>query len=365
MSYPTLALVTDASALHAQRWAMGFAARGWNVRLLNWGGVPLAYEGIEIIPVLDARPDRGTGPFTALAGYRHLRKLMTVCDVVHVHSLPAGRWVTCLTKLPRLMITPWGSDVLPRQGRLSTAQQRWTTHALKQASAIGAPSKYAALILARDYPLSTQKIHWTPVGVDLAMFDPTQFAARPESPFVVGFFKHLRPIYGPQVLLEALSHFRHQWTDPWEARLYGDGPQRDELQSRIDELVLSDHVRLMGRIPHELLPAAMHACHVVVSPSIVEESLGLASLEAQALGIPVINSNLGGMPETCRDWETGILVPPGEPAALASQLLRLARDPALRMSMGSGARTFVETEGYDWQHCLERADAVQRGLLES
>lgn len=362
MSAPTLALVTDAGALHAQRWAMAFRDRGWQVRLLTWGSLA-DLPGIETIPVLDARPGAGRGPLSALTGYRQLRQRLEEADLVHVHSLPAGRWVTCLTGLPRLMITSWGTDAMPRQGALSAAQKRWVTYGLRQAQAIGAYSQFARTALIRHYRLPDARVHWTPLGVDLTCFDASRFPTPPAEPLVIGFFKHLRPIYGPQVLLEALSLFRHQWTGPWEARLYGGGPLQQDLARRIDELQLQEHVRLAGRVRHEDLPAAMAACHLVVSPSLVEESLGLASLEAQALGLPVINSGLGGMPETCVPGESGFLAPPGEPAALASLLLRLARDPALRAQMGQRGRQFVHEAGYVWAKCVDRADAIQRSLL--
>lgn len=363
MTAHRLTIVGDAGMLHTRRWALAARDFGWRVRLLTWG-TAAALPDIEIHPILDAQQPAPTGPIGAWTAQRQLRSLLKDADLVQAHYLPAGRWLTALSAARHLLLTPWGSDVLPRRGGLTSAQHRWLPGLLRQAP-VACLSRYLMVELPRLYGTPITQLHHLPWGADLTLFDPDRFPAPPPEPFTIGFFKHLQPLYGGQVLLEALQLFRHQWTAPWRALLFGEGAQRDELSTRIAELQLQEHISLPGRIPHSELPAHMVQCHVVVSPSIEAESLGVASLEAQSLGIPVINSNLGGMPETCQPDASGLLVPPGEPGALASALLTLARDPARRAAMGTAGRAFVISSGLSWAECTARMDAMQRSLVRS
>ena len=82
------------------------------------------------------------------------------------------------------------------------------------------------------------------------------------------------------------------------------------------------------------------------------EAFGVAALEAQACGLPVVASNVGGLPEVVRDGETGLLVPPEAPQALAAALMTLIQDPQLRADMGRNGREWV-LERYEWRHNVD------------
>lgn len=90
--------------------------------------------------------------------------------------------------------------------------------------------------------------------------------------------------------------------------------------------------------------AALEALDVAVMPSILPEGFPTASVEAQALGLPIVASDIGGTRETLVPGQTGVLVPPGDPGALAQALAPLLRDAALRQRMGTAARARVEAE---------------------
>ena len=117
--------------------------------------------------------------------------------------------------------------------------------------------------------------------------------------------------------------------------LFGEGPLRSDLERRVADRGLADRVVLPGFRADldSLLPAA----DVVVLPSFTE-GLPNVALEASAAGVPVVATAVGGTPEVVADGETGFLVPPGDPAALADKLLCLLRDPALRSRMGAAGR---------------------------
>ena len=120
-------------------------------------------------------------------------------------------------------------------------------------------------------------------------------------------------------------------------------------------------VRTLGPWPHRLALEAVRRCTLLVAPSIVPETFGLGVLEAMALGKPVVASRLGGLAELVADGESGLLVPPGDPAALAAAIARLLADAPVRAAMGRTAR--VRAERYSAAHVVPRVEAVYRSLL--
>jgi glycosyltransferase involved in cell wall biosynthesis len=123
--------------------------------------------------------------------------------------------------------------------------------------------------------------------------------------------------------------------------LFGDGPERARLESRVRELGLANRFVMPGftRELDSFLPWA----DVLVLPSFTE-GLPNVVLEAAAAGVPAVATAVGGTPEAITDGETGYLVAPGDPAALADRLARLLADEALRRRMGQAARARMHAE---------------------
>ena len=118
--------------------------------------------------------------------------------------------------------------------------------------------------------------------------------------------------------------------------LAGDGPERERLEALASELGVGDRVRFLGR--REDIPQLLAACDVFALPSLYEGS-SLAVLEAMAAGIPIVSSAIGGTDELIDDGRSGMLVPPGDAAALAVALRRVLGGPAAARGLrGAGAR---------------------------
>lgn len=133
---------------------------------------------------------------------------------------------------------------------------------------------------------------------------------------------------------EASAHFAVLGDD-----LKGKGALRAAMERRVAEAGLAPRFTFLGFRPDA--PRLIPAFDVVAVPSHVEP-LGNATLEAMAAGVPVVGSRVGGIPEMVVDGETGALVPPRDPPALASALDRLARSAELRAACAAAGRTRVE-----------------------
>jgi glycosyltransferase involved in cell wall biosynthesis len=156
-----------------------------------------------------------------------------------------------------------------------------------------------------------------------------------EAATVFAVLAHLTGKKGHAVFLDAAARIASRAGN----HLYlfaGEGPERAHLERQAERLGLAERVVFAG-FHADVLPLYA-AADIVVLPSIAMEGLGRVLMEAGLLGLPAIGTDLGGAPEVVASGETGLIVPPGDVAALADAMLRLGEDAALREAMGNAAR---------------------------
>lgn len=138
--------------------------------------------------------------------------------------------------------------------------------------------------------------------------------------------------------------------------IIGQGPDRRRLERLAWSLRLADHVRFHGHMPGTVRDEIAARAWIAVSPSSFE-GWGVTCLEAGARGLPVVASNVAGLRDAVRDGETGVLVPHGDPAALAVALVDLLGDPERRQQMGAAGRRWAAL------HSWERSAGELRTIL--
>jgi glycosyltransferase involved in cell wall biosynthesis len=153
---------------------------------------------------------------------------------------------------------------------------------------------------------------------------------------IFGFAARIETGKGPLVLAEALAQLRQSRNDVL-VRLAGIGPATQEVKARVRELQLNGSWEFAGPYDGAVgCSAFMRTLDVFVLPSFAEGT-SKSVIEAMAHGLPIITTNVGGSPDLLTA-DTGILVPPGDSAALAEAMHCLASDPTLRKRMGQAAR---------------------------
>jgi glycosyltransferase involved in cell wall biosynthesis len=182
----------------------------------------------------------------------------------------------------------------------------------------------------------------------------------PEDALVLGTLGRLAEQKGQATLLEAVARLA-----PGRPRLTlflaGRGPLRDDLEARAERLGIAERVRFLGvRRDRDALFAAMDA---FVLPS-RWEGLSLALVEALGAGRAVVATRVGGNPEVVRDGETGLLVPPDDPAALADALAGLLDDPARRERLGAAGAEDARRRFAIEEHVRQLAALYRAGLAE-
>ena len=202
--------------------------------------------------------------------------------------------------------------------------------------------------VARRFPWARPgKVRRIHNGVDLSRFSPRQPPAAlrgalgiPEDVPVAASVGRFVAYKGYDHLLDTARLVRDARPDVhWI--LVGDGELRDALEARRRDLALADRVRFTGW--REDVPDLLALCAVFVLPSLGEH-FGRVLVEAMAMGRPVVATDAGGVPEIVLPGETGLLVPPAQPKALAEAVLALLDDPARAAALGAAGRRRAETE---------------------
>jgi glycosyltransferase involved in cell wall biosynthesis len=155
-----------------------------------------------------------------------------------------------------------------------------------------------------------------------------------------------------RLLARSLSDLREP---PWQLVIVGDGPARDQVTAAFAKIG-GDRVCYAGEMTPQTLPRLYAACDLLVWPA-VNEAYGMALLEAQASGLPVVAGASGAVPEIVRHEATGLLAAPGEADAFTAALRGLLGDPARRRRMAAAALEVVEAE-HGLEATAHRLDAI-------
>lgn len=174
-------------------------------------------------------------------------------------------------------------------------------------------------------------------AIDLKLFQPApRFPRKRGDAFRVISVGRLSWAKGYEFALDAIARVRLGGVDA-QYTIYGAGPFEEPIRYAIQQLGLRDCVRLCGTLPREEMPAAYAAADVMLHAA-VEEGFCNAVIEAQAMQLPVVTSDAGGLPENVEDEVTGFVVPRRDSEALAAKLLLLERDPELCQRLGIAGR---------------------------
>ena len=359
----------DCNNPHTRRWVNSLQSRGHDVYLFSFTGprnqgelfvAPERFSSLEMDPRF---PKMAGG---AVEKWRYLRAVPLVRqvfrrfrpDVVNAHYVSSYGIAAALGGIQPLVTSVWGYDIYdwPRRSPLHRAIIRW---ALNSATSVLSTSATMAEVTSA---YTTSPIRVTPFGVDTAVFSDRkrdEQTTREGKKFVIGTVKALETKYGIEYLVRAAARLQSLYgRNDFEVRVFGEGSLRFELEELAIELGVEQQVRFLGLIPNAEVPDAFRDMDVAVFPSIHDsESFGVAAIEAQACGVPVIASRIGGLPEVVMDGVTGTLVPPRDPEGLAKAIMTLWVSQSLRDAMGRSARKHI-VESYGLDHCVRLMESA-------
>ena len=205
-----------------------------------------------------------------------------------------------------------------------------------------------------------ERLHVVPVGVDHERFRPLPGVARIPGRLMTTASADV-PLKGLVPLLEALAKVRTETHA--ELVIVGKPRRQTRVEATIERLGLRSAVHWVHGVSDDDIVRLFNEAEVAVVPSLYE-GFSLPAIEAMACGTPLVATTGGALPEVVgRDGETGLLVPPGDPGALAGALVRALGDPDLRQRLGAAGRARV-LERFTWRACAEGCVENYYALLE-
>ena len=249
-------------------------------------------------------------------------------------------WARLFGKCQVIASRRWWYDA-PRPGLVPL--NRWS---YRLAHRILANSSAVANLLVREEGVPCEKIVEIPNFLAETAFDSVDEASRmaqmrawgvPGDAFTVGVVARLAPVKNHALLLRALAQL-----DPrFHVVLVGDGPSRSELAQLANQLNIEYRVHFVGEV---MSPLNLHQFFDASVLCSLNEGFPNSVIEALAAARPVLATPVGGVPDVVVDGETGILVPPEDPAALSGALRMLAANPPLRTRLGEAGREAVRMQ---------------------
>lgn len=315
----------------------GMRARGHDIWLATREGAQLRVAAETAgIPTL-ILPLRGAADLASAARLaRELRRLRI--DVVNTHS-GVDSWVGGIA-------ARWArSPVLLRTRHLNNPLRRgWTNFVHYLPDRIVACGEAVRARLVEECGFPAAQVVSIPTGIDFAGFRPTRDRATVRAGLGLGeddelllMVGVLRGVKRHLLALDALQRLADA-RPRLQLILAGDGPMRDELGARADALGLAGRVHFIGH--RDDVPDLLGAADALLLSS-RSEGVPQAVTQALGLGLPVVATRVGGVPELIRDEDTGLLVPPEDAEAMAAALERVFADPDWARSLGERGRAHV------------------------
>jgi colanic acid/amylovoran biosynthesis glycosyltransferase len=270
---------------------------------------------------------------------------MEQLGVQHVHAhfathpAVAGLIIYRLTGIP-FSFTAHGSDL--------HVEKRMLDKKIRAASFATTVSFFNKKLMVKEGGEETrEKIHVLRCGVDTKLFSPCEKKAEGRS-FQILCVASFEEVKGHKYLVDACKILSEQGLD-FECHFVGYGPLRKQVENQIEELGLQDKFHLHGGLPRTMVVEMLVKSDVFVLASVPtrqgkREGIPVVLMEAMASGLPVISSQLSGIPELVDDGISGVLIEPRDSEALARTLLDLAADPAKNISLGRAGREKVLNE---------------------
>lgn len=255
-----------------------------------------------------------------------------------------------------------------RTAFITTCHGHYSKHFLSRVMAwpklVICPSNVIGRHMIENFGLPYERVRLIPRSVDLERFTYLSPGERNRQEFIVGIIGRITPLKGHAYFLRAMAKVVRQipFTKIW---IIGDAPvdkqsYRDELLTLARRLGLSSYVEFLGN--RKDIPELLLRMNCLVLSTITDEAFGRVILEAQAAGVPVVATRVGGVVDIINDNESGLLVTPKEPEEIANAVIKILKDLNLAQKLAQNGRQKVEQQ-FTLKQMAERTLRVYEELL--
>ena len=335
-------ILASGKSYHATRWANALSERGLDVGFASVH---------KIERPLNEKVQRFQLSNNGYKGYLldigRLKSVIKIWQptILHAHFATGYGFMARMCGFKTRIVSIYGPDIYEFPYK-SVLHKTVLAFNLTGASRILSTSESMADEYLTVYPAKQRPIV-TPFGVDIDLFKPLPKTLK-EDQFTIGIVKKMEKKYGVDVLLKAVAKLKTMTDKALKLNIVGTGSQKQELESLARDLGIENITTFYGAINNTEVPTFLSQQDVFVVPSRFDsESFGVAAVEAQACAVPIIVSNVGGLPEVVKHEVTGLVIDKENPDELAQALLKLCNDKELREKFGQAGRERVKSL-YDW-----------------
>ncbi|SES88615.1 Glycosyltransferase involved in cell wall bisynthesis [Oceanobacillus limi] len=359
-----ICFLAAASSIHTVRWVNAIAARKHEVHLITMHRIALDQINSNVTVHKLTFPAPVGYYANALEVKLLLRSIKP--DLLHAHYASGYGTLSRLVHYRPTLLSVWGSDVYlfpyqsKRNGKIIQKNLKAANHITSTSHAMKEQTERIISV--------TREIDVIPFGIDLELFNSKQKGGNDEQ-IVIGTIKGLKPVYGIDILIESTAKLIQELTSSNQAniaekirlKIVGDGPELVKLQQLTEKLNIADITEFVGAVPNEQVPNYLNQLDIYCAFS-RSESFGVAVLEASACKVPVVVSNVGGLPEVVKDGETGYVVNTEDSSNIVEKLRILVSDKDKRHTFGRNGRSFVQ-HNFEWEKNVMEMEKVYSDII--
>ena len=333
--------LADINSAHTHKWLNYFKNKGYDIHVISLGNGE--YEGVTVHcldvtdNVMKKASDRNKLQY--IKKIKRVKELVNEIkpDILHAHYATSYGLLGALADYHPYIISAWGSDVYDFPIK-SPVHKMMLKYNLKKADYIFSTSN---VMKEETQKYTNKNIEVTPFGVDINRFVPRRTE---KDEVVIGTIKTLEEKYGIQYLVKAFAQLKDRNPDMnLKLRIGGKGSQEDYLKGLCRDLKIYNDVTFLGFVNPDDVVKEFQNFDIAVFPSTLDsESFGVAAVEAESCGTPIVVSEVGGLMESTKPGITSLVAKKASVEDLRDKIDILVKDKELRLKMGAAARKFVE-----------------------
>lgn len=356
-----LCYLADAGSIHTRKLCEYFVKKGYDLTVISLNDGCIENVKVYSMNMITGGTDGSLSKLKYLKCISEIKKIIKKInpDIVHAHYISSYGLLASMIGFKPTILSVWGSDVydFPKQ---SFIHKNIIKYNLKKADCILSTSN----VMKKETEKYTNKnITVTPFGVDIKKFVPLKNQTNKNS-ITIGTIKSLEKNYGIDYLIKAFKKVKEQNKDI-ELKLVigGRGSEEEYLKNLCRELNIENDTNFLGFIEQDKVVRYLQNFDIAVVPSILYESFGVAAVEAQACGIPVIVSDIDGLMESTVPNVTSLVAQRKSVDQLADRMNILIKDKELRKEMGINGRKNVE-EKYNILNNFNIIDEIYKSYIK-
>lgn len=340
-------ILADANAAHSIKWIEELTNRRIEMKIfsLQTPNFDLYSDNVnrnDFISVAfkdESKAVEGSlGKLEYLSSLKILKRILSEFQpqIIHAHYATSYGLLGALLNFHPFVISVWGSDVMSFPGK-SYLHKQILKFNFSKAVLITASSNYLRMITSQ---YTSRNVEVVPFGIDLNRFRPDN-PKKSRDGFVIGTVKGLEDYYGIGTIIQAFNLLvQNDDNAGLKLIIAGDGSQKEKFINLVNQFGIQENVKFLGNYPYSKIQELYNSFDICVFAS-TRESFGVAVLEAQACGIPVLVSDIDGFKEVYKDGKTALSFRAGDAWDLAEKIKLLMSDDHLRRELSQNAPGFV------------------------